>query len=204
MATDCIPEWARGSYCCQSHENPRLEVRAGAHILSHGREENPRLPGMLCVVAADACALEILPKIDFPAEGSAERTVGRIRKQLVHMLAVALDMEIASGAVTDLGWQRENLLEILIGLFARKLADVVRQGVPRRYIGHEEDLPALRGPTDRCDPAVCYSGQPIPAEAGLSLTMHCLLISPLKPDHEGGCFSVDPCLTIKREPKALT
>ena len=61
------------------------------------------------------------------------------------MLAVALDMDIASGAVTDLGWQRENLLEILIGLFVRKLADAARQGMPRRYVGREEDLPVLRG-----------------------------------------------------------
>src|SRR5207302_615991 len=97
------------------------------------------------VIAAEGCALEILPKIDFPEDFGAGSTVGRIRKQLVHMLAVALDIDIASGMITDLGWQRENLLEILIRLFATKLADVVRLGMPRRYMGWEEDLPAMRG-----------------------------------------------------------
>jgi 5-methylcytosine-specific restriction enzyme subunit McrC len=100
------------------------------------------------VIVANDCALEILPKIDFPGANNAEQTVGRIRKQLIHMLAAALNIEIAHGAVTDLGWQRENLLEILIGLFVQKLADVVRQGLPRRYVGHEEDLRALRGRLD--------------------------------------------------------
>jgi 5-methylcytosine-specific restriction enzyme subunit McrC len=49
------------------------------------------------------------------------------------MLAVALDIAIDSGRITELGWQRENLLEILVGLFARKLVDAVRLGLPRRY-----------------------------------------------------------------------
>jgi 5-methylcytosine-specific restriction enzyme subunit McrC len=61
------------------------------------------------------------------------------------MLAVALDVEIDSGRVTELGWQRDNLLEVLIGLFAHKLVDAVRTGMPRRYVGHEGELSALRG-----------------------------------------------------------
>jgi 5-methylcytosine-specific restriction enzyme subunit McrC len=99
------------------------------------------------VVVADGCSLEILPKIDFPKE-EGEPSFGRIRRRLVHMLAVVLDLEIAAGAMTDLGWQRENLLEILIGLFASKLSDAVRQGMPLRYVGCEEDLPILRGRLD--------------------------------------------------------
>ena len=65
------------------------------------------------VIVAEGCALEILPKIDFPGEPGGAQPVSRIRKQLIHMLAVARDMEIASGDVTELGWQKENLLEIL-------------------------------------------------------------------------------------------
>ena len=64
------------------------------------------------------------------------------------MLAVALDVEIDSGRVTALGWQSDNLLEILIGLFTHKLVDAVRIGLPRRYVGDEGDLPALRGRLD--------------------------------------------------------
>jgi 5-methylcytosine-specific restriction enzyme subunit McrC len=140
---ECIPEWAADRLVAVARTSP-LGGEGGARILNHGRTEI-RANQVVGVVVANDCVLEILPKIDFPGEESSEQPFGRIRKQLIHMLAVALDMEIANGAVTDLGWQRENLLEILIGLFVRKLADLARQGLPRRYVGCEEDLPALRG-----------------------------------------------------------
>jgi 5-methylcytosine-specific restriction enzyme subunit McrC len=143
---DCIPEWAADRLAAVARASP-LGGESGARIITHGRTAI-RAGQVVGVIAADGCALEILPKIDFPGEGEGQLTVARIRKQLIHMLAVALDIEIASGSVTDLGWQTENLLEILIGLFVRKLADAVRLGMPRRYIGCEEDLTVLRGKLD--------------------------------------------------------
>lgn len=140
---DCIPEWAAGRIAAVASASP-LGGEGGARILSHGRKEL-RAAQVVGVIAADGCALEILPKIDGLGDGKEAISKGRIRKKLVHMLAAVLDLDIASGAITELGWQRENLLEILIGLFARKLADAVRQGIPRRYIAHADDLPALRG-----------------------------------------------------------
>jgi len=118
----------------------------GGRILSHGRHSITARQ-VVGVLAADGVVLEILPKIDVPG-GDGPETHGRIRERLVHMLAVALDIEIAPGAMTELSWQRETLLEILIGLFARKLADEVRKGMPRRYLAHEDDLAALRGRLD--------------------------------------------------------
>jgi 5-methylcytosine-specific restriction enzyme subunit McrC len=100
------------------------------------------------VIATEGCTLEILPKIESLGEGDSPATRGAIRRQLVHMLAVALDLEIAAGSMTELDWQRDDLLEILIGLFARKLADAVRRGMPRRYVPCENDLRALRGRLD--------------------------------------------------------
>lgn len=97
------------------------------------------------VVVAENCALEILPKIDFEQDG---QDPARVREQLVHMLAVAFDLDVASGKTASLGTQRENLLEVLIGLFAKKLVDAVRQGMPRRYVRQEDDLPTLRGRMD--------------------------------------------------------
>jgi 5-methylcytosine-specific restriction enzyme subunit McrC len=144
--SECIPEWAADRIAAVARKSP-LGGENGARILVHGRKEI-RACQVVGVVAADGCTLEILPKIDASGEGDAVQAIGRIRKNLVHMLAVALDMEIASGAVTNLGWQRENLLEILIGLFARKLADALRQGMPRHYIEQAEDLPTLRGRLD--------------------------------------------------------
>jgi 5-methylcytosine-specific restriction enzyme subunit McrC len=64
------------------------------------------------------------------------------------MLAVALDLRIETGRVTELDWQRETLLEILIRIFCDKLTEAVRRGMPRRYLGQEDDLSALRGTLD--------------------------------------------------------
>jgi 5-methylcytosine-specific restriction enzyme subunit McrC len=64
------------------------------------------------------------------------------------MLAIVLNLKIDAGQVTTLDWQRETLLEILIRLFSEKLADAVRQGMPRRYLEHSHDLPVLRGRLD--------------------------------------------------------
>ncbi|WP_133365565.1 McrC family protein [Qipengyuania sediminis] len=117
--------------------------RGGGGVLEHGRK-GLRARGVVGVIAAQGCALEILPKIDVPGGNDVE-TTGNIRRRLVHMLAVALDLKIDAGQVTALDWQRETLLEILIRLFSEKLVDAVRQGMPRRYIEHADDLPTLRG-----------------------------------------------------------
>ncbi|HDR8954167.1 McrC family protein [Burkholderia vietnamiensis] len=123
-----------------------LAGRGGAGIIEHGRKAL-RARGVVGVIAADNCALEILPKIDFRGD-RGEDTTGRIRRQLIHMLAVALDIRIDAGQITELDWQRETLLEILIRVFSEKLVSAVRQGMPRRYVDHEDDLPALRGRLD--------------------------------------------------------
>ena len=89
--------------------------------------------------------MEILPKIDVVAEGEKEEQNAAIRERLVHMLAVALDIRLDIGTLTELDWQRDTLLEIVIRIFTEQLTDAVRQGMPRRYVGHEDDLPTLRG-----------------------------------------------------------
>ena len=119
----------------------------GGRILAHGRHALGAR-GMVGVIAADGCALEILPKIDGLGDGADAASRGRIRERLIHMLAVAHDLPLDIGRITPLGWQSETLLEILIGLFARQLAEAVRRGLPRLYVGQEEDLPALRGRLD--------------------------------------------------------
>ena len=81
--------------------------------------------------------LEILPKIDGDDDA--------VRKALIHMLAVAHDLRVADGELASLDTQRRDLLELLIGLFANRLLSAVRRGLPRRYIGHEDDLKLLRG-----------------------------------------------------------
>jgi 5-methylcytosine-specific restriction enzyme subunit McrC len=122
-----------------------LSKRAGG-VLEHGRR-GLRAHGVVGVIAAEGCALEILPKIDFPGH-PAETAIGSIRRRLVHMLAVALDIRIDPGQVTALDYQRETLLELLVRLFTEKLVGAVRQGMPRRYVADADDLAALRGRLD--------------------------------------------------------
>lgn len=121
--------------------------RGGGGVLEDRRHEL-RARGVVGVIAAQGCSLEILPKIDVMQEKGAERQNAAIRKRLVHMLAVALDLKIELGRITELDWQRETLLEILIRIFCDKLTEAVRRGMPRRYLGHEDDLSALRGTLD--------------------------------------------------------
>lgn len=141
-AADEMPPHAADRIAAVAAESP-LAGRGGGGILEHGRKAL-RARGVVGVIAADGCTLEILPKIDIPGE-DGERATGSIRRRLVHMLAVALDLKIDAGQVTALDWQRETLLEILIRLFSEKLVDAVRRGMPRRYVEHADDLPALGG-----------------------------------------------------------
>jgi 5-methylcytosine-specific restriction enzyme subunit McrC len=123
-----------------------LAGRGEGGVLEHGRK-GLRARGVVGVIAAEGCALEILPKIDIPGE-DGKQALGSVRRRLVHMLAVALNLRIETGQITTLDWQHETLLEILIRLFTMKLVDRVRQGMPRRYLPHQGDLPVLRGRLD--------------------------------------------------------
>lgn len=138
-----IPERTAGTLAAVARASP-FAGRGGEGVLEHGRTAL-RARGVVGVIAAEGASLEILPKIDV---GEGEGATGRIRRRLVHMLGVALDLRIDAGRLTALDWQRETLLEILIRLFAEKLADAVRLGRPRQYVQHEDDLPALRGRLD--------------------------------------------------------
>ena len=140
---DEIPEVAAERLARVAKASP-LGGEEGARILQHGRKAL-RAQQVVGVLAAEGCTLEILPKIDGLGDGESPASQAAIRRNLVHMLAVALDLDIASGRIADLGWQRENLLEVLIRLFANKLVEAVHRGMPRRYVSHEDDLPMLRG-----------------------------------------------------------
>ena len=89
------------------------------------------------VVSVPGATLEILPKIDGPDE--------TVRRALLHMLCVACNVRVADGELASLARQRNSLLELLIGLFANRLLGAVRRGLPRRYVGREEDLKLMRG-----------------------------------------------------------
>jgi 5-methylcytosine-specific restriction enzyme subunit McrC len=128
-------------------QNTSLAGNGGSGVLEHGRQ-SLRARGIVGILAAKGCSLEILPKIDTESGGSETDQNAEIRKRLIHMLAVALNLKIDLGSVTQLQWQRETILEILIRVFCDKLTDAVRKGMPRRYVEEEDDLSALRGRLD--------------------------------------------------------
>ena len=97
------------------------------------------------VLAGKGCSLEILPKVDPDTPGEDAVTV---RRRLIGMLDVALGLDLSNGGAAQLARQGETLLDILIRLFADRLLDEVRRGLPRRYLLREDDLPALRGRMD--------------------------------------------------------
>ena len=118
----------------------RIGGRDGEAILVNGHKRL-RAQQVVGVLASANITLEILPKIDGLDEAAT-------RKNLVHMLARVYKLDVSSGALTSLDWQRHDLLEILIALFCDKLFEVARRGLPRRYLSMVDDLPALRGRLD--------------------------------------------------------
>lgn len=141
-----IPTWAADRLAAVARKSP-LGGESGGRILAHGRSAL-RAQQVVGIVAANNCVLEILPKIDVPAASDEQAAQGLIRRKLVHLLAVAMDLDIDGGALTALGWQKDNLLEILIRLFSLKLIDALRHGMPRHYIERQEEIATLRGRLD--------------------------------------------------------
>lgn len=158
MPVFTMREWetlprGEGEGCIQEHFAERLAAlakvstfagKAGGGVLEDRRHEL-RARGVVGILATDGCSLEILPKIDVGDLGDEASQNAAVRKRLVHMLAVALNLKIETGQVSELDWQRETLLEIIIRIFCGKLNDAVRRGIPRRYRAQEDDLTALRG-----------------------------------------------------------
>lgn len=141
-----IPEHYADQLAVLAQQSP-FAGRGGSGVLEHGRHAL-RARGVVGILATQDCSLEILPKIDVTPNENIEKQNSAIRKRLIHMLAVALNLKLDLGAITDLAWQRETLLEILIRIFCEKLTDAVRKGMPRRYVEQEDDLAALRGRLD--------------------------------------------------------
>ncbi|MFM2273991.1 MAG: hypothetical protein RL702_3056 [Pseudomonadota bacterium] len=97
------------------------------------------------VLSAPGASLEILPKVDPDTAAEPDQSV---RSRLVHMLDVALGLDLSVGTTAALARQDETLLDVLVRLFADQLLAEVRRGLPRRYQQREDDLPALRGRLD--------------------------------------------------------
>ena len=112
---------------------------------------------MVGVIAANGCSLEVLPKVD---PDGAEEGAATVRERLVHMLDVALGLDLSVGEVTTLAHRADSLLEVFIALFADRLMAEVRRGLPRQFRAREDDLRALRGRLDVVRQFTVHAVQP--------------------------------------------
>lgn len=122
---------------------PAKRLKGAQRAFDFGRDALTA-QNLVGVVASGDTSCEILPKVDRYTTGDAPA----LRHQLIGMLGVAHDVPIADDAATTLDTQNHTLLEVLIARFAGLAHDAVRRGMPRAYVPHEEDLPALRGRLD--------------------------------------------------------
>ena len=114
--------------------------RAAGHLgtaVLKRRHQALKAQQVVGILSVPGRTVEILPKIDGDD--------GAVRKALMRMLDVALDLRVADSELSAFDTQRQDLLEHLARLFANRLRAAVRRGLPHRYITHEDDLPALRG-----------------------------------------------------------
>ena len=130
---------ARRLHALAQRETQRLRVPQP--ILAQTALPSLQAGQVVGVVAIPGASVEILPKI----EGQGDSAV---RYALTRMLAVAWGLPIAASEPAMLATQRDNLLEVLVRLFADRLLVAVRRGLPHRYRPREEDLRFLRGKLD--------------------------------------------------------
>lgn len=146
-----VPVGAPGGFTVREAEALMAAARAhplggeeGAGILSDHRHYL-RTRQMVGVLVAPGCSLEILPKVDPEAPDEHAPTV---RARLVSLIDLALGLDIGDGGAAAMAHGADSLLEVFIRLFAERLLAQTRRGLPRQYLHHEDDLPALRGRLD--------------------------------------------------------
>lgn len=122
---------------------PTARIKGNQRAFDFGRDALTA-QNLVGIVATGDTSCEILPKVDRDATSDAPQ----LRRQLIRMLDVAHDLPVADDAAAALDVQNDTILEILIARFVALLEEAVRQGIPRFYREHAEDLPALRGRLD--------------------------------------------------------
>ena len=132
------PSTARRLHAFAERETRRLRVPQP--VLSRTARPGLRAGQVVGVLSVPGASVEILPKID--AED------GAVRRSLIRMLAVTSGVPVTDHDTSSMATQREDLLELLVRLFAERLLVSVRRGLPHRYRRREEDLVLLRGKLD--------------------------------------------------------
>ena len=119
----------------------RAQKTLGANAFAWAGRHRIKASQFVGIIAAPGIRLEILPKIE-----KSENI--ETRGTLIKMIGAALSIPIYDGEITLLNAQDRDLLEILILVFARRLASEVRKGLTRNYKRQTDDLARLRGKLD--------------------------------------------------------
>ena len=140
IGADGIPEPAALRLQALAEREGR-RLRAPQPVLVRTARPGLRAGQVVGVLTVARASVEILPKIEGESDGA-------VRGALIRMLAVALDLAVADSEPSSMATQRNDLLEILVRLFAERLLAAARRGLPHRYRLHEDDLAMLRGKLD--------------------------------------------------------
>lgn len=116
----------------------RAQKSMGANAFTLVGRNRIKAAQFVGIIAAPGVRLEILPKIE-----KVEHI--ETRGALIKMIGAALSIPIYDGEITLLNTQDKDLLEVIILIFARRLAGEVRKGLTRNYRRHNDDLSRLRG-----------------------------------------------------------
>ncbi len=130
--------WAEADRLLGVARTAALDLRLGPEAILAAGRDRLRAGQVVGLIAAPGITLEILPKIGALGDSA-------IRRNLVRMIAEVEGFPLSAEESAFLERQDRDLLEILIGLFARRLLAAVRPGLARGYVAEEDDLPALRG-----------------------------------------------------------
>ena len=122
-------------------ERETRQLRVPQPILTRTAVPSLKAGQVVGALTVPGTSVEILPKIGDEGDGT-------VRRALTRMLAVAWGLPVAESEPAMLATQREDLLEVLVRLFADRLLVAVRRGLPHRYRPQEEDLQYLRGKLD--------------------------------------------------------
>lgn len=116
----------------------RAQKSMGANAFTWAGRRRIKAAQFVGVIATPSVRLEILPKIERIEHIETRGT-------LIRMIGAALSIPIYDGEITPLNTQDRDLLELLILVFAQRLAGEVRKGLTRNYNRHQDDLSRLRG-----------------------------------------------------------
>src|SRR5438477_6542888 len=100
----------------------RAQKKMGVQALGWSGRKTVKTTEQVGIVSSNGVRLEVLPKIDGLGRDAT-------RSILVKMIAIASDVSIHDGEITALDTQRNDLLELLIGLFAQRVRVQVRAGL---------------------------------------------------------------------------